>query len=502
MGNRKIKKIINKVILSTTIMILFLSAIGESGTVLAENKTVLVSNTVAVDKIPENTGFSNDGGILLTEDELSSSNLVNPYRDYKYRYHDFPQGKKSVKYIQNVENKFDYVEMEPLSNNFSMPDLSHIKYIAIHETGMFGADVWAMNNFSHFTKSEENSTFIVDDNTVVKAMELTEVSYALGNTDPAKSDVYNTNSLNIEMCVNSNGDYLKTVGNTVYLVRGLMDKLPGVELKQHADAWSLGRTEEHPDSAQKNCPEILRSESTWWTWDRFVYFSKNKDLPIPFLDFDPRVESEVPSELKEYLGFTYEAKDKTVEISKKSDSIAGASQYITANSLFVNSNLNEDEVLEFDRYIDIDVDAVFKNIKNSSKNLKLSDEELKNLITSVNLACKMEKINPLIVIELMNSYTGYFSYGGNVTKEDNNYGGLKDKKGEYIKYSSINEGAIAFTQYIKTLTSKNKLKLKSENKEALKTIKKNSVKEFEDLAEALNVPDIFVESVGARVLNY
>ena len=114
----------------------------------------------------------------------------------------------------------------------------------------------------------------------------------------------------------------------------------------------------------------------------------------------------------------------------------------------------------------------------------------------------MEKVNPLIIIELMNSYTGYFSYGGNVQKEDNNFGGLKNKKGEYIRYSNINEGAIAFTQYIKTLTSKSRLKLKSENKDALKTIKKGSVDSISDLAEALNVPQNFVSSVANRVLSY
>lgn len=507
MGNEKIKNIIKRSVAATLLVGAFTSIVSTTTIVNAENnavfKTVLVSNTEETkeDKQSESIDFDNDGGVLLSKEELSSPSLVNPHRDYFYRYHGEYQGKKSVVSVQNVEDKFDYVVMEPLSNNYSMPDLSHLKYIAVHETGMFGEGVWAMNNFSHFTKSVENATFIVDDNTVVKAMELTEVSYALGDTDPAKSDVYNTNSLNIEMCVNADGNYLKTVGNTVYLVRGLLEKIPGAELKQHADSWSEGRNQYHADSAQKNCPEILRSESTWWTWERFVYFSKHKELPIPFLDFNPMVEAEVPDELKEYLGFTVKAEDKKEEVSKV-DSISDLNKYITSSSLFVNNNLNDDERLAFDRYIEIDAEAIFNKIKDNSKAIKLSDEELKSLITSVNLACKMEKVNPLIVIELINSYTGYLSYGGNVQKEDNNFGGLKDKKGEYIKYSNINEGAIAFTQYIKTLTSKSKLKLKSENKDALKLVKKGSVNSIADLAEALNVPQNFVNSVANRVLSY
>lgn len=472
----------------------------------AENKTAEVDNqktSVSV-QANENLTYSNDGGILLSSEELSSESLVNPYRDYKYRYHGYPHGNKSVKHVENVENKFDYVEMEPLVNGETMPDLSHLKYLVIHETGTFAAGAWATNVFSAFTKNPyANTTFIVDDNTVLKAMDLNEVGYALGNTDPAKSDVFNTNSISIEMCVNADGDYLKTVGNTVYLVRGILEKLPNLELKQHADAWSEGRNEYTSESFQKNCPEILRGNGTWWTWDRFLYFAKNKNLPIPFVDFNPTIESEVPNELREYLGFTYKAEEKAEEESNKSnDAIAGASKYITENSIFLTNNLSEEDVLEFDRYIEIDTESVFKNIKKSSQSLKLSDAELKSLIANVNLACKMEKMNPLIIIELMNSYTGYFSYGGSVSKEDNNFGGLKDKKGEYIKYSSINEGAIAFTQFIKTLTSKSKLKLKSENKDALKSIKKGSVKEFNDLVDALNVPEKFIDSVANRVLNY
>lgn len=465
---------------------------------IKENNTVLLSSNTEVDRSIPNVDFNNDGGYYLSPDKLNSTSLVNPYRDYKYRFYGEAHDVLSV---ENIDGIFDYVEMDPISNGYSMPDYSHLKYLVIHETGLFSAGSWSMNNFSYFTKSEENATFIVDDNTVVKAMELTDICYAVGNTDPEKSDVFNQNSISIEMCVNSDGNYLKTVANTVFLSRGIINKIPQLKLRQHADAWSEGRNDMHPESAQKNCPEVLRGETTWWTWERFCYFVENSSLPIPYIDFDPTVEDEVPNELREYLGFP--PKNETLNETLKEESKATElSEYISRDSIFIKNNLSESDMLEFDRYIEMDSDFVFDNIKSKALSLKMSDEELKTLIRSVDLTCKLEKMNPYIVIELMNSYTGYFSYGGQVKKEDNNFGGLKNKDGEFIRYSSINEGVIAFTQYIKTLSSKTKLKLKSENKDALKCIKKNSVDNFADLSKALDVSDKFIESVINRVLSY
>lgn len=483
--------------------------------------------------------YENNGGFILSEEELRSDSLVNPLRNYHYRSHGVYHGNKSVVSVTNIDNLFDYVVMEPLVNGLTKPDLSHVKYIVIHETGTYSEGSLATNIFSYFTQVGDNAQLIVDENTIIKAMDLNEIAYAVGNTDPAKSDVFDSNSISIEMCVNIDGDYHKTVANTVYLVRDLVGYCPNFQgFRQHADAWSEGRNEFYSESFQKNCPTILRAESTWWTWEKFLYFAENKDLPIPFIDFDPTVESEVPDNLKEYLGYktessTYKESDDNIKVEStakveetakvdakvettakveettkvdanliKADATSGASQYHTENSIFINSNLSDSEILEFDRYIESDIDKIFNNIKCSSRDIKLTDDELKELIRSVILNCKLEKVNPLIVIELMNSYTGYFTYGGNVTKEDHNYGGLKNKKGQYIKYTSTNEGVIAFVQYIKTLTTNSKLKLKSESKDALKTIKKGSVKEFNDLSEALGVQEVFIESVAKRVLAY
>lgn len=438
-----------------------------------------------------------NGGIILPIENLRSPDLVNPKRDYNYRYHGAPNGQKSVQSVENVEGLFDYVVMEPLDVELKK-DLSHLKYIAIHETGTPAAGAGASNVFSAFTKQVPNAMFIVDETTVLQSMPINGIGYSIGNTDPAKSDLFNTNSLSIEMCDNVDGDYMKTVANTIYLVRGLLKEFPHLELKQHADAFSEGRNEYVADSFQKNCPARLREESTWWTWEKFVHFATNPELEIPYIDFNPEVEDEVPANIREFLDYKSDEKIDIVETEKQPKIIK--ERKFNNDSIFKDNSLLEDEILEFDRYVDIDVDKSIEDIKKVSDKLKLSDEELRELFTNLKMASKIEKVNPHIVIQLMNSYTGYFGFTGRVQKEDYNYGGLKNKDGEFIKYDSIQEGTIAYVQYLKTLTSRKKLKLDIDNNSALKTIKKKgSVKDFEDLAKALEVNESFVKSTVARI---
>ncbi|PAV30150.1 hypothetical protein CIL05_06700 [Virgibacillus profundi] len=71
----------------------------------------------------------------------------------------------------------------------------------------------------------------------------------------------NTQSIGIEICVNSDGDFRVAVQNAVELVRHLMDKydIPATNVIQHNVTSSWG----------KNCPANLRSGSHGVDWDDF-----------------------------------------------------------------------------------------------------------------------------------------------------------------------------------------------------------------------------------------
>lgn len=442
---------------------------------------------------------SNDGGYVLSDSVLSDPSLVNPNRDYHYRNHG---NKKNVLEVKNVEGLFDYVKMESLDvHNYE--DTSHLKYIVIHETGTPGEGAVATNVFSYFTKVVDSTMFIVDDKTVLQAMEITGKGNSVGNTDPNKSDVYNSNSLSIEICDNVDGDFMRAVANAIYLVRGLLEEFPHLEIKQHADAWS--ERGQSGVSFQKDCPRIIRSEETWWTWEKFVYYATNPDEEIPFIDFTPEDIDTFDNSSENENVVTEDSKEGESNVEAKEEGVTITETKIVEdvvenkNSLFKENVISKNDVLDINTYLDINIDEAVADIKSTSQKLQMTEDELRTIINNLDVACKVEKINPHVMLQLMNSYTGFFSFGGYVQKEDNNFGGLKNKKGEYIKYESIQEGVFAFVQYIKSLTTKDKLIL-DVNTNAIKTIKKKgSVKNPEDLAKALGVEIKFIKNTLNRV---
>ena len=436
---------------------------------------------------------TNDGGLILSDSILSDPSLVNPNRDYHYRNHG---NKKSVLEVKNVDGLFDYVKMESLDvHNYE--DTSHLKYIVIHETGTPAEGAVATNVFSYFTKVADSTMFIVDDKTVLQAMEITGKGNSLGTTDPAKSDVFNSNSLSIEICDNVDGDFMRAVANAIYLVRGILEEFPHLELRQHADAWSEREKDQFGNltgvTFQKDCPRIIRSEATWWTWEKFVYYATNPKEDIPFIDFIPEdAESFNNSSKSSNEGASNVVADVVTDFTI-------VEEVADNNSFFKENIISKNEALDFNTYLSINVEEAVKDIKNTAEKLQMTDEELTSIVNNLDVACKVEKINPHIMLQLMNGYTGFFSFGGYVQKEDNNFGGLKNKDGKYIKYESIQEGVFAFVQYIKSLTTEDKLILDA-NTDAIKTIKKKgSVKNVEDLAEALEVEIKFIESTLNRV---
>src|SRR5690606_17200189 len=75
----------------------------------------------------------------------------------------------------------------------------------------------------------------------------------------AGNKYYNQNSIGIEICVNSDGDFKKAVDNAVKLTKYLMDKynIPASNVIQHNQA--IG----------KNCPRYLRSGEKGVSWSDF-----------------------------------------------------------------------------------------------------------------------------------------------------------------------------------------------------------------------------------------
>lgn len=88
----------------------------------------------------------------------------------------------------------------------------------------------------------------------------------------ASNEYYNKNGINIEICVNSDGDYIKAVGYAIELTKYLMKRynIPAKNVIQH-----------HETSGGKDCPRYLRAGNKGITWTQFkTKLTGKSDQPV------------------------------------------------------------------------------------------------------------------------------------------------------------------------------------------------------------------------------
>src|SRR5699024_9372002 len=131
------------------------------------------------------------------------------------------------------------------------------KYIVIHETANTnkGANAQAHANLQSNGNSRQASWhYQVDDEQVIQSFSDNAKCWHAGNKR------YNEQSIGIEICVNSDGDFKNAVENAIELTKLLMAKydIPVANVIQHNKA------------SGKDCPRHLRSGDKGITWSQFV----------------------------------------------------------------------------------------------------------------------------------------------------------------------------------------------------------------------------------------
>lgn len=155
------------------------------------------------------------------------------------------------------------IDMTKHNNKNHYNGLNPKKYITIHQTGNTrkGADALAhgkliMNGFRntwHYT---------VDDKNIVKHFNEDTQCWHAGD-GKGKG---NTQSIGIELCINEDGDYIKTIENAVKLVRYLMDKY----------SISITNVVQHNYWSGKDCPKQIRKGKKGITWNKFIELIKKE----------------------------------------------------------------------------------------------------------------------------------------------------------------------------------------------------------------------------------
>lgn len=143
--------------------------------------------------------------------------------------------------------------------NFSKRTEGKIKYIVIHDTGNTDKGAGADNHFLFFNAADRQSSahYFVDDKQILRVIKDINKSWAVGDGRD-KYGITNENSLNIEMCINSDGDFNQTYLHTLKLIKYLMKKynIP------------LENVVRHYDASRKLCPNVFK-ENNWEKWNRF-----------------------------------------------------------------------------------------------------------------------------------------------------------------------------------------------------------------------------------------
>src|SRR5690625_2967836 len=133
------------------------------------------------------------------------------------------------------------------------------KYITIHQTGNTskGADAGAHARLQANGNSRSASWhYQVDDKEIIQSFEDSAQCWHAGDGRGQG----NLNSIGIELCINSDGDYKKTLENGAELVRHLMDKYN----------ISINNVKQHNHWSGKNCPAQIRAGKEGISWNDFL----------------------------------------------------------------------------------------------------------------------------------------------------------------------------------------------------------------------------------------
>lgn len=161
--------------------------------------------------------------------------------------------------------KFMY---RPVKRNFSSRGKNpKILYLVIHDTGNTGIGANALNhkNYVGTNSRKASAHYFVDDHSIVQFVGDSFAAHAVGDGH-GRYGITNENSLNVEMCINSDGDYAKTYKNTVELAKNLMKKFN----------ISIDRVVRHYDASRKNCPGHMRQRN----WAKWWQFKEDIQKPI------------------------------------------------------------------------------------------------------------------------------------------------------------------------------------------------------------------------------
>ena len=132
--------------------------------------------------------------------------------------------------------------------------LREIRWIVIHETDNFAKSADAQHHSDYLATNTEDVNswhYTVDENVIIHQLPDEEVGWHAG--DQMSEHGGNMSGVGIEMCVNKDSDFEKTVDNTA--------RLAAVLLKEYK--LGIDALKRHHDFSGKNCPAHYYEDEDW-----------------------------------------------------------------------------------------------------------------------------------------------------------------------------------------------------------------------------------------------
>ena len=149
-----------------------------------------------------------------------------------------------------------YIDKLPIRYNYSSRGGVKPIFIVVHDTGNSSPTADAKNHYKYFNGGDRNASahYFVDDRGIVETVEVSLSAWHCGD-GRGKYGITNSNSIGVEMCINSGSDFEKTKQNTLELIRFLMSTYN----------ISKNNVARHYDASRKICPRSM-SENNWHEW--------------------------------------------------------------------------------------------------------------------------------------------------------------------------------------------------------------------------------------------
>lgn len=181
-----------------------------------------------------------------------------------------------------------------------------IKFIAIHWTANTSAGANGDAHYRYFNNNNVGASahYFVDSKGITQIVGDSTVAYAVGGNQgygTGLNGCTNYNSISIEMCVNKDGDFNKTLELTIELVKELKTKYPKARICRH---W---------DCTRKDCPSGFTGRNNA-KWNKFLADTKKPKKFKINIEKDSEITMRNASNKKQCVMYYKDANEHTARV--------------------------------------------------------------------------------------------------------------------------------------------------------------------------------------------